>query len=807
MRDDEVEAPTLMGGGGDELRPGQRFAKRYVIERLLGKGGMGMVWAVLDTELGERVALKTMRSSYADIADAVERFRREVRLARRITHPNVARIYDIGEFGGIHYLTMELVEGGSVSERRDREGAWQLGRTLDVMQQVARGLGAAHASGVIHRDLKPANVLIDASGRAVITDFGIARAATGDVRVTTDGAGLIGTPAYMSPEQVRGETLDARSDIFAFGVILYELLTGAVPWPGDNAFLVAEARLHGPVPDPREHAPVPSEVADLAMQCLARECAARPASGEAIATQLAALASAHGGTLTELSTAAATRPSRAAATRTSTTPSPRTPTTRTAVAASTQTATHPHKSVARVALLPFRFHGPAEDQYLAEALTDEIIDVLAGTRALRVAARSSVARFAEARDPIAIGRELGVDAIVDGTVQRAGELVRISARLLAADTGFQTWNERFEGRITDVFDLQDRMAKRIAESLRGGLVLTAQRGGACADATELYLRARRHLRAQDLGGFGPDGALACVEQAIALSPDFKPALALHAVVCERAWFSPDSPRDVDWSAKAKASIERAMELAPDLPETWVAASRISSNEADYAGTARALTRAIELAPTSAFAHESIGGLMCEAGRADDGVRHLELAVELDPGAKLALVSLARTHELFGRTDKADACLAAARKQMARFEMPVMGTSARIASWRGDKDWLRRIRAEARGLPGVIPVFELMSAALLGEGDVRTLEAQLIVVTSRAGPRFRTLSEQLAAEAFALRGEVALAMASVRRAADDTLVDIVWLDRCPVLEDVRRHPDFPAARAIVRARAEAIWSLE
>ena len=334
------------------------------------------------------------------------------------------------------------------------------------------------------------------------------------------------------------------------------------------------------------------------------------------------------------------------------------------------------------------------------------------------------------------------------------------------------------------------MAKRIAESLRAGLVLTSHRGGACADATELYLRARRNLRSQDLGGFGPDGALACIERALELAPDFKPALALHAIVCERAWFIPDSPRDVDWPAKAKASIERALALASDLPETWVAAARIASNDADYVQAAHALSRALELAPTSGVAHESIGGLMCEAGRADEGVKHLELAVELDPTAKLSFVSLARTHELHGRPDRADACLASARALMTRFEMAVMGTCARIAAWRGDLDAVRRIRVEARALPGVIPVFELMTAALLGEGDAAEIERELIAVTERVGPRFRTLTEQLTAEAFALGGQPDRAMAAIQRAVDHTLVDIVWLDRCPVLGPCARCRSSP-----------------
>jgi len=802
VRDDEVEAPTLVGGTGDEHRAGQRFAKRYTFERMLGKGGMGTVWAVLDTELGERVALKMMRGDYGGLDEAVERFRREVRLARRVTHPNVARIYDIGEHDDVHYLTMELVEGPSLAEMRRRDEQWALLRALPIMEQVARGLGAAHGSGIIHRDLKPANVLVDGKGRAVITDFGIARAASGDVRVTTDGDALIGTPAYMSPEQVRGEALDHRSDLYAFGVILFELLTGRLPFPGENAFAMAAARLRAPAPDPRAIVPLPDDVAALVTACLATDRAARPTGADAVANLLARIVRDHGGPSTVLSTAAATRPQHAAPTGTVA------PVTRPSGAAATHgggTQTRP--LVARVALLPFRFQGPRCDEYLADALTDELIDLLASTRGLRVAARSTVARFTDKRDPIAIGREIDVDAIVDGTVQRSGDHVRISARLLAAATGFQTWNERFDGKITDVFDLQDKMAKRIAESLRGGLVLAVSRGDAPAEAIELYLRARKWLRSQDLGGWGPEGAWQSLERCLEMAPDLKPALALHAIVCERAWFVPESPRDVDWPTVAQASVDRAMELAAELPETWVAAARIASQNANYAEVARALGRALELAPTSAVAHESLGGLMCEAGRAEDGFRHLELAIELDPHMKLALASLARYHELDGRHDLADTYLARARALMTRFEMAIMGNAARIAAWRGDRAAIERIRIEARTMPGATPVFELMTAAFLGEGEAHQLEATLEAITARVGPRFRTLAEQLSAEATAMRGELPRAMAAIQRAVEHTLVDVTWLDKCPALAPLRSLPEFAEARAKVRARAEAIWTAE
>ncbi|HET6584106.1 MAG TPA: serine/threonine-protein kinase, partial [Nannocystaceae bacterium] len=550
MGENDGDAATLVGSGTATAMTGRRFADRYRIERLLGRGGMGTVWAALDERLGERVALKILQGEGSPTSAAIERFRREVRLARRITHPNVARIYDIGDHDGVHYLTMEWIRGRSLAESLVAGVPWAPARALAVAEQIACGLAAAHACTVIHRDLKPGNVLIEESGRAVITDFGIACAMTGDVKLTVDRGSWLGTPAYMSPEQVRGDEIDLRSDVYALGTILFELLTGRLPFEGDGVFAVALARIQEPACDPATLVPLDPGIAALVRACLATDPAQRPATIGDVHAEIVRLRGTTSGSLV----APAPRP---------------TPT-----FVSVRTADH------GIAVLPFRYRGPASDDYLADALTDELVDLLSNTRGLKVAARGATMRFVDDPDPKRIGAELGVEAVIEGTVQRAGSQVRISARLLATTTGFQTWSERFEGRLDDVFDLQDRMAKRVAESLRVELERHASVGEHCGEAVELYLRARKRAGAVDLGGVGPDNALALLDRAIELAPHFKPALAAHAIVTERMWFYPGAPRDVDWAERTRLSVERALAEAGDLAETHVAAARHAAHTMD-----------------------------------------------------------------------------------------------------------------------------------------------------------------------------------------------------------------------------------
>jgi serine/threonine-protein kinase len=734
---------------------------------------MGTVWSVVDVELGERVALKVLRPDARDTGDAIERFRREVRLARRITHPNVARIYDIGDHDGVHYLTMECVQGKSLADELGGGAPWDPARAIAMAAQIARGLAAAHACGVVHRDLKPANVLLDGTGRAVLTDFGIACAITGDVKLTLDRNAWMGTPAYMSPEQVRGDPVDARSDVYALGTILFEMLTGRLPFVADGAFALALARIQQPACDPAALVALDDDLAAFVRRCLAADPNERPATAADVLDEIEHL-----------------QPSAA-------TPRPmRVPT---------------FMPVARaehgIAVLPFRYRGPASDEYLADALTDELVDLLSSTRGLKVAARGATARFQEHPDPQVIGRELGVEAVIEGTIQRAGSGVRISARLLATDTGFQTWSERFDGKLDDVFDLQDRMAKRVAESLRVELQRHAAFGDVCEEAVELYLRGRKRARTPDLGGDGEDGALALLERAIELAPHFKPALAAHAIVSERMWFHPGAPRAIDWGERARLSVERALAEAGDLAETHVAAARYAAHRMDLAGAARSLSRALTIAPTSAAAHEFLGYLQCEAGRPEEGIRHLELAAELDPTLTLGLVTAARHYELVGDHDRADEYIQRVRRVVSGSEVGLATMEARFATWRGDVATIVRCRETIRRAPGTFAFFMLMTDVYLGERDAAEIEALPPAATRGFSPRFTTLGEQLTAEALAHNGRIDGAMAALRRAVDHVLVDLEWLERCPLLAPLRTHPDYAELHARVRARAEQIWAID
>ncbi len=258
-----------------DLVVGERFADRYTVEAMIGRGGMGTVYRVRDTMVDEPVALKLLGTASEDV---VERFRREVRLARRITSPHVARTHDLGTHAGVHYLTMELVEGVSLGRKLEQDGPLAPARAARLAASIARGLAAAHAASVVHRDLKPDNVLFEAStGRVVVTDFGIARALESDRTKMTGG--IAGTPAYMAPEQLVGGPIDGRADLYALGVVLFEMLTGELPFEGETPISIAVARLHHPPRDLNSLRAVPTELSRIVDALLTRERDQRPGGG------------------------------------------------------------------------------------------------------------------------------------------------------------------------------------------------------------------------------------------------------------------------------------------------------------------------------------------------------------------------------------------------------------------------------------------------------------------------------------------------------------------------------------------------
>ncbi|KIG18887.1 Serine/threonine protein kinase [Enhygromyxa salina] len=764
---------------------GQCFAERYLLEALLGRGGMGAVYRVRDLELNEVVALKLLDLT-SETPDGIERFRREVRLARRVTHRNAARTYDLGEQDGRRFLTMEYVDGQGL-DALTRGRRLERATVLDITVQIAEGLAAAHAAQVVHRDLKPSNVLVEgtnadtgrAGGRVIITDFGVARGLHGsDATLNTNGT--VGTPAYMAPEQLAGEPLSSATDVYALGLMLHELLTGELPFsrtgaePGSavNLMQAALARLHEPPPDLAATHNLDPGLAQLLSLMLAREPSERP-SADRVAAAVAEL-------LAELVAAQAS-----------------------------DNADNTPALVRQLALavLPFSHRGPADSAYIGEALGDELIDLLAQTNGLRVSGGGATARYANRRDrdPREIGRELGVDALVDGTVQVVGERVRISARLLDGATGFQRWSERFEGSIGDVFELQDKLGKRIAEALRLEVEHSVHRGDATPEAVEHYLRARQLARLWKFKE--PDGAIEHLQRSLTLAPSFKPALAAYANACMHAWFLPRTDEEPDYQSMAEQAIEVALGWAPEVAETHLAAARWHTQAGDYRSGARSLSYALTIAPTYASALAYLGQLQVEGGRPLAGIDNLELAFELEPSLAFCLPPIARYHVLRGEVPSYDGWLGRYYAVEPRpTDFPVVLLQLRAANWLGDPARLAGPAAAMADLlaPGS-PIYEFAATLwldpLTADELVARVEQALPLVPN---PRFRTTVLQVACEAAMRHGHPQLGLRWLALAGEGPLADADWLEHCAALEPLRSELLFRQIKATARARADAIW---
>jgi serine/threonine-protein kinase len=758
--------------GAPSLAPltlGSVFGGRYRVERALGEGGMGAVYAVRDLQLDELVALKLMT---LPSPEAAERFVDEVRLARRVTHPNVARTHDLGEHQGRLFLTMELVSGEPLDELLGREQRLPSERVTALGVQIAQGLKAAHAAGVIHRDLKPANVIVTLEGRAVITDFGIARAAARQGGKQT--VGLIGTPAYMSPEQVAGGELDARSDLYALGLILYEALTGRLPFDADDAVSMAMARLRDLPAHPAKMGAEGGPLAELVMWLLAREPGGRPESAELVAQALEALR--EGGEPNSL------------------------PTGKLSFFAPMML------SEQTVAVLPFRYRGAAEHDYLGEGLAEELIDTLSRTKGVKVLALGATARFGNERDPIEVGKTLGAQVVVDGTVQLASDRVRLSVRLLDAAEGMQIWSERFDVAFDDVFALQESLGRRLAEALRLELAGGSGRQEVPREAVELLMRSRRELRRALMTS--NEDILAWLDRALQLAPGFAPLLATHAMVSVRAWWTAGAISPADMGERARSSVERAERQAPDLAETHLATAMYAIQLGRFGESAAALRRALDIAPTLAEAHHYLASLQAEAGRPREAAERYRLALQLDPQLNVARLGLVRILALEGKYDEADAVLAEVAASIGENGTALLGSHLRVAMERGDLAEVRRLLARMMAAPEKLTVtigkvFGVAVGAIEPAEAVRLIAQFEEVLVNR---RFIALLRQIEVEAFCLGGHHDHALDVLQRLADDMLIDITWLDRSTPLAPLREHPRFAEAAAKVRFRAAAIWSL-
>jgi serine/threonine protein kinase len=576
---------------------GVLLAGKFRVVDELGRGGMGVVYKAEDIRLKRMVALKFLPPHLADSPELKERFLIEAQAAAGLSHPNICVIHEVGESEGRTFIAMECVEGETLRERV-RKGPLDPGEALEIVDQVAAGLGEAHGKGIIHRDVKSANIMVTPKGRAKVMDFGLAKVVGGSS--LTKSRTTLGTVAYMSPEQARGEELDRRTDIWSLGVVLYELLVGKLPFQGDHDQTVIYSILHKePEPLLKVRRSLAPELDHVVGQALSKKKAERYQTMEELREDLAAVV---GGL----------KPLKA---------KPR--------------SAEPEKSIA---VLPFINDSPdQENTYFINGVMEEILCNLQKIKALRVISRTSVERYRDRKKSVReIAEELGVNYIVEGSAQKFGNAFRMRAQLIRAERETHIWGDSFQQKIAnveDIFDIQIRIAKSIAEELRAVISPEEEKLIEKIPVADLavydeYLKARSYII---------DGrrdvmtkALEFLTSAVEKSPGWAP---LYAGLAE-AWlwmqqngFEPPSVA----GPKILENLNKAMELDPDLAEAHYLTAMIAQLvEWDWEKSEREFLRALAINPNDALSRGLYAQLLLILHRKDEALAQNELALSLDP---------------------------------------------------------------------------------------------------------------------------------------------------------------------------------
>jgi serine/threonine protein kinase len=574
---------------------------RYSVEAELGKGGMATVYLARDLRHDRDVAIKVLRPEVAQTVGA-ERFLQEIRLAASLSHPHILPVHDSGEAAGFLYYVMPNVEGESVRERLDALGAFPVDTAVGIAREVAEALDYAHRHGVVHRDVKPENIMLH-EGHALVADFGIGKAVGGvEAEALTQTGATVGTPAYMSPEQAAGETIDGRSDLYALGCVLYEMLVGEPPFTGPTVQVVIAKRfIQTPADITGLRDGVPRPVARCVQKVLSRTPIDRFETGTQFAAALAE------------------------------------------VEAPEATAA-PEKSIA---VLPFaNLSTDPENEYFADGVTEEILNALSHVAELRVAGRTSSFSFkGKNQDLMAIGEQLHVRHVLEGSVRRAGKRVRITAQLIDATDGYHMWSEKYDREVEDVFAVQDEIATTIAAKMRTslnvGAAAKAQRGTASIEAYEAYLKGRALLYRR---GASVREGMELMEKALALDPEYGLAWSglsdAYGVLGIYAMIPPEVAREKSGEASANA-----LRFAPDIAESHTSRGNFALLfEWNWEEAKLEFERALAINPGYQqgahwyFLHYR--GLAC--GRAEDALRGMRECWERDPlsGYASALVGLA-----------------------------------------------------------------------------------------------------------------------------------------------------------------------
>ncbi len=723
-----------------------RTISHYRIVSQLGEGGMGVVYEAEDTNLGRHVALKFLPPSMAGDESLLQRFQREARAASALNHPNICTIHGIEQEGSEPFIAMELLDGESLADRI-RRGPIELVTLLTLAVQIVDALESAHSKGIVHRDLKPANIFITSRGQAKILDFGLAKieqrqsdgpsAMVTAVRTDelTSAGSTVGTVSYMSPEQARGLVTDARTDIFSFGTVLYQMATGMLPFPGETSAVIFESILNrDPRPVTQVNPALPEELNRILMQALEKDRDLRFQAANDLKTALKRLKRDldSGGRR-----AAESSGSRSMA----------------------STAKREHS----IAVLYFEnLSGVKEDEYLRDGITEDITTELSKIKGLKTFSRAMVLAYRD--KPVTagqVGKELGASYVLAGSLRRAGARLRINTQLIDATTDFPLWSERYDREMKDVFEVQDEIAQKIAAALR--ITLSPQEQKALSakptddlQAYDLYLRGRDYARRvgrQDL-----QFALQMFENAVALDPTFALAHAGLANVCAQQYYYFD--RQQQWIERAVAATQKATVNGHGEPEIQLAEAWVEFAEGHYSESIEKIKAALSRNPDLDGGYYLLGRSLFAAGRYQDIVEIMEDALAHAGENYNTTVPI---HNALGALGKKDALMNYLHREIAIYE-----------------NHLKKVPEDAR-------------ARVLLAGDYavqgRFEDAQREAHTAMVLRPDDSMILYNTACVFSAMNNVDDAVIAIKKAWESGYRDSVWTRRDPDLAPLHGHPEF------------------
>ena len=764
---------------------------------------MGEVYRAHDTQLGRDVALKLLPPEMASQSEARERFRQEARALAALDHPNIVTVHSVEEDGGRHFLTMGLVEGQSLDQLIPPQGL-PLPQLLDLAIPLVEALAAAHEKGVVHRDVKPGNVMVTPAGRLKVLDFGLAKSlrhpsagahsqGTGTESrgpdsvddetfvVTTPGT-LLGTMPYMSPEQAEGLAVDARSDIFSLGVVLYEMATGRRPFEGASpAALVSAILRDTPEPMTAYRSDLPPALVSCVSRCLEK---GRTQRTQSLRDTVGLLTRLRRETETSSSDSGMSGELHLSASSEGTPPSRRPSGQGQSTAAAEQS----------VAVLPFVNHSAdSDDEYFSDGITEEILNALIQIEGLRVAARTSSFAFKGSNQDLrAVGETLRVRHVLEGSVRRAGARLRITAQLVDVETGYHLWSERYDRELTDVFEIQDEIASAIASKLEVTLASSGQRptrkGTSNLEAFDLYLRG---LALQNRRGRAIYEAIECFDRATALDPHYVDALA-WAADGHRLLATYGFERSTTAMPRARAAAERALAIDSNHPETLATLADIAGQyERDHAAAFGYWQRALQANPehTRARCERAAWGLFIVRGESEDAVGEARAAVDADP---LNVWAMSMLTLLLGFSGRPEDGLTIAERALALDPKSYLCQYVAVQSKIWSKDWDGAIAGASSVLQGSGRhpwILGALGVAQAGAGDSDVAEA--IYAELQARVRMEYVQPFWLAYVAGSLGKLEEAIAWSRKSVEEKDPMALFIARWPGFREVvETHPVFP-----------------